>query len=117
MEEFEKYVVYGVYNIGLLTPLAVLFFFALRRSHRVCRSHLWPRALALSVGLLLLLVDLVPFAVYGSSWATVSFVLVLPFSLVLEFDGIVIPTIVSASFWSAIVYVIAALILRVIRRA
>lgn len=118
------YCILGVENIVVLGPLAGLLFFAVNRSHKVCRSHKWPRAVALGFALTFLFVTLVPFIKFGASWATFWFFLTLPFSLLLEFDGTfgftvfaIVATIAAASFWSTLLYVIAALILRVKRRA
>ena len=100
-----------------------LILFAANRAHRVCKRHTWPRVVALGLALLYLIVTVAPFVLYGSQWATVWFYLTMPFSMVLEITApmgfttfATITTLIAASFWGTLLYVVSAIIL-LLRRA
>src|SRR5437588_6473701 len=95
-----------------------LIFFAASRAHRVCKLHTWPKVIPLGFAVLYLFATIAPFARYGSQWATVWFVLTMPFSMVLEITAplgftafATITTIIAASFWGTLLYGVSAIIL------
>ena len=101
-----------------------LIFFAASRAHRVCKSHTWPKVIALGFALVYISVTLAPFALFGSYGASVWFILTIPFSLVLEITApmgfaafATITTIIAASFWGTLLYGVSAIILLFRRRA
>src|SRR6266849_4533441 len=100
---------------------AGLIFFAASRAHRVCKSHTWPKVIALGFAFVYLFVTLAPFALFGSYGASVWFILTIPFSLVLEITApmgfaafatiATIATIIAVSFWGTLLYVLSVIIL------
>jgi hypothetical protein len=118
MQNIEFYAFMVVALAILVGPMVL----AIRLSHRVCGSRIWPRAVALGFWLVFVLATLAPYMFLGPSWASGWFFLVMPFSVLLEFTGsfgftvfALIATIISASFWSTLFYVVFALILRIQR--
>ena len=113
---------YAFAGIVIAIPAGLIFFVA-SRAHRVCKSRTWPRVVALGIAFVYILVTIAPFALYGSQWGMAWFLLTMPFSLVLEVTapmGIAaftsITSIIAASFWGTVLYVVFAIILLVRER-
>ena len=101
-----------------------LIFFAASRAHRVCKSHTWPKVIALGFALVYISVTLAPFALYGAQCGLAWYFLTIPFSIVLEITApmgfaafATITTIIAVSFWGTLLYVVSAIILLFRRRA
>jgi len=121
MVHMENIGYYAVVALAIAMP-AGLIFFAASRAHRICKAHTWPKIIALGFALLYVLVALAPQAIYGTQWATAWFILTMPFSLVLEIIAplgfglfVFITTIIAASFWGTLLYVVFAIVLRLRR--
>ena len=122
MEMLLLFAVTTIYAAVVIGPILGLIYFAVSRAHRVCKSRKWPRVLASAVGVVFVLATLVPFAFFDATWALFWSILTLPFSLLLEFFAslgfsvfAIVTSIISAMFWSALVYVVSAIILRLRR--
>jgi len=71
-----------------------------------------------------LVLTVAPYSKYGPGWATVWVLLTLPFSMVFEIAApmgfvvyVIIASTVTASFWAALLYAAAAIILRLRRKS
>jgi hypothetical protein len=113
---------YAFASIVIAMPVGLILF-ASSRAHRVCKSYTWPRVVALVFVFVYLLVTSVPFALYGSQWGMAWYFLTMPFSIVLEITAPMgfsafasITTLIAASSWGTILYVVFAIVLLVRRR-
>ena len=120
------WVVVGFYAFALavLTVLIGPMIWAMRKANRACKSRRWPKVLALIFWTLCITVMLAPYAVFGIEWTTAWTVINLPFSMVLEMWAttgaatyISICSIVTATFWTTVVFVLSALVVRFRRTA
>lgn len=110
---------YG-FAVALLAILIGPMIWAIRLANRVCRSRTWPQTLALICWILCMVATLAPYAIFGAQWALVWAALTFPFSMLLELWSGPIGTagymamcsIVTATFWTTIVYGLCALFLR-----
>src|SRR6267154_59996 len=119
----ETIAFYAFASIAIAIPVGLIYF-AASRAHRVCKSHTWPRVVALGFVFVYLCVTLAPFALYGAQWGLAWYFLTIPFSIVLEITGpmgstafVIITTAIAASSWGTLLYVVSAVILLVRRRA
>jgi hypothetical protein len=106
-------------SVALLAILIGPMIWAIRRANRVCKSRTWPQTLALICWILCIVVTLGPYAIYGAQWAMVWIMLTFPFSMLFERWAGAIGTvgymamcsIITATFWTTIVYGLCALVL------
>ncbi len=121
MAHMENIGYYAFAIIAIAIP-AGLIFFAGSRAHRVCKAHTWPKVIALGFALAYVFVALAPQAIYGTQWASAWFILAMPFSIVLEIIAplgfglfVLITTIIAATFWGTLLYVVFAIVPRLRR--
>ena len=101
---------------------AALIFLAAKFAHRVCTGHRWTQRVACGFTLIYLCLLAAPFVLSGSEGATLWTILALPFFIPFEYLAAlgfipfaVVTSVVTASFWGTLLYVLFAIAL-LIRR-
>jgi hypothetical protein len=102
---------------------AALIFLAAKFAHRVCAGHRWTQWVAGGFALVFLCLLLIPFLLFGPEVAILWTYLALPFSVPFEYLAslgfipfVVVTSMVDASFWGVLFYVLFAIVLLIRRK-
>ena len=118
----DRLVFYAIAFVIVALP-AALIFLAAKFAHRVCAGHRWTQRVAGGFALVFLCLLLIPFLLYGPEAAILWTYLALPFSVPFEYLAslgfvpfVVVTSMVAASFWGALFYVLFSIILLIRRK-
>jgi uncharacterized membrane protein len=113
---------YYAFALALVAIPTALIFLAAKFAHRVCTGHRWTQRVACGVTLIYLCLLLIPF-LFGPEAGALWILLALPFALPFEYLAslgyipfVVVTSIVAASFWGTLLYVLFAIILLIRRK-